>query len=83
MSENEPLLLTVREAAKVLRIGKGTAYALAAEGLIPVLRVGRRILVPREALLRWIQGQGDAFLKSVSGASVASTSPDLRIEGER
>ena len=82
MAENEPLLLTVRETAKVLRIGKGTAYALAAEGLIPVVRLGRRILVPRAALLRWIEGHGEAFLKSVSGPSVASTSPNLRIEAE-
>lgn len=82
MGESEPLLLTVREAAKVLRIGKGTAYTLAGEGLIPVLRVGRRILVPREALLRWIESHGEAFLKSVSGPSVSSTSADRVIEGE-
>lgn len=80
MAESKPLLLTVREAAKLLRVGKGTAYELAAEGLIPVLRVGRRILIPREALVRWIEGQGEAFLRNVSGPSVWSTEEHLGSE---
>lgn len=51
----EPALLTVREMAAFLRIGKDLAYALAREGRVPVLRLGRRIVVPREALARWIE----------------------------
>lgn len=83
MAEREPLLLSVREAAKLLRVGKGTAYNLAAEGLIPVLRVGRRILVPREALLRWIESQGENFLRNVAALSVCSTGEEEQGDGEK
>ena len=52
-----PDFLTVEEAARVLRIGRTSAYALAAryeetdgaEGL-PVVRVGRLLRVPRARL---------------------------------
>jgi len=46
------LTLTVAEAAKVLGIGRNTAYAAAQRGDIPTIRVGRRILVPRAGLER-------------------------------
>jgi excisionase family DNA binding protein len=49
-------VLTVEEAAAVLRISRGAAYdaarlwrATRAEGL-PVIQIGRRLLVPRTAL---------------------------------
>ncbi len=42
--------LTVAEAAQVLGIGRSAAYAASRAGQIPVLRVGRRLLVPRAAL---------------------------------
>lgn len=38
--------LTVEEAAKVLGIGRGSAYAAAHDGTLPVKHVGRRLLVP-------------------------------------
>jgi len=49
-----PLLLSVREAAHLLGIGRDSAYALIREGRLPALRIGRRILVPRAALERWV-----------------------------
>jgi excisionase family DNA binding protein len=41
-----PLTLTVEQAAKVLGIGRSTAYELVHTGAIPSLRLGRRIVVP-------------------------------------
>ncbi len=45
------LTLTVEEAAQLLGISRGSAYAAARAGDIPAIRVGRRLLVPRHALL--------------------------------
>lgn len=47
--------LTVEEAARCLGIGRSGAYAAARAGEIPVIRVGRRLLVPRAALDRWLE----------------------------
>jgi len=56
-----PEVLTVEEAAVVLRIGRGAAYELTRlwretggrEGL-PVVRLGRTLRVPRAALKRML-----------------------------
>ena len=48
MNDNDHrLTLTVEEAAKLLGIGRSTAYELVHTGAIPSLRLGRRIVVPR------------------------------------
>jgi excisionase family DNA binding protein len=50
----EPLTLTIPQVAALLGISRNTAYELAArnELPVPVLRLGRRVLVPRESMLR-------------------------------
>jgi excisionase family DNA binding protein len=45
-----PAVLTVEEAAKLLRIGRSAAYEAARRGDIPVIRVGRLLRVPRHRL---------------------------------
>lgn len=42
--------VTVTEAAKILGISRGSAYEAARTGQIPVIRVGRRLLVPTAPL---------------------------------
>ena len=57
-----PELLTITEAAELLRISRTTAYAEAkrfertGHGL-PVIRVGRSLRAPREQLRRLIAGE--------------------------
>lgn len=46
--------LTVEEAAKALGIGRNTAYEGVRTGTIPVVRIGRRMLVPRSALQKML-----------------------------
>ncbi len=46
-----PLVLTVEEAAEVLRISRGSAYEAIRANEIPHVRIGRTIRVPRHALL--------------------------------
>jgi excisionase family DNA binding protein len=53
----ERLLISAREAALLLGIGRDTAYALIREGRLPALRIGRRILVPKAALEQWVLDQ--------------------------
>ena len=45
-----PPVLTVPEAAKVLRLGRNSLYQAIREGEIPVIRIGRRLLIPRARL---------------------------------
>jgi excisionase family DNA binding protein len=42
---------SVDEAAKVLGIGRSTAYAAAHDGSLPTLRLSHRLLVPTAKLL--------------------------------
>ena len=51
------LLLTVSEAARVLRISRNLAYELVARGELPAVRLGRVIRVPRHGLEQWIARQ--------------------------
>lgn len=63
---HEPEVLTVEEAAAILRIGRSSAYALARkyratggrEGL-PVIELGRHLRVPRSGLRRLLDGDID------------------------
>jgi excisionase family DNA binding protein len=57
-AQDEPQTLTVEEAARILRIGRTAAYALAREWRatngrsgLPVLELGRTLRVPRTALM--------------------------------
>lgn len=47
---SEPLVLTIEEAARALRIGRSAAYEAARRGELPAVRIGRSLRVPRRAL---------------------------------
>jgi excisionase family DNA binding protein len=55
MNSNESLVLTVGEAARLLRLSKTTTYDQIRQGSIPSIRMGKRILVPRAALMRMLE----------------------------
>lgn len=50
----ERLLLTVEEAAERLGIGRTLAWRLVRSGDLPVVRLGRCVRVPCQALEEWI-----------------------------
>jgi excisionase family DNA binding protein len=50
----ERLVLTVAEAGELLGISRAFAYELVARGELPVIRLGRRIVVPKAALLAMV-----------------------------
>lgn len=53
-------VLTVEEAAEVLRISRGLAYEAVRTGEIPSVRVGRRLLITKVALERLLGAHGSA-----------------------
>ena len=59
-TNEEALLYTVEEAAVRLRIGRGLAYEAARRGDIPAIRIGHRLLVPKAALERFLDGSRKA-----------------------
>jgi excisionase family DNA binding protein len=48
------LALTVTEASAVLGISRALAYELVARGELPSIRLGRRLVVPKVALLEML-----------------------------
>ncbi len=53
------LTVTMPEAAKLLGIGRNTAYEAARRGEIPIVRIGKRLLVPVSALDRLLDGSSE------------------------
>ena len=49
-----PVLLKVGEVAELLRTSPKAIYVMAERGQIPVVRIGRRLLIPRSALAQWL-----------------------------
>jgi len=53
--DGEPRVLTVVEAAHELRLCTQTIYDMARDGKIAVVRIGRRVLVPRASIDKLLQ----------------------------
>ena len=52
-----PLFLNAEMVAKVLGISISSAYELMHEASFPALRVGSRIVVPKEKFCQWVESQ--------------------------
>ncbi len=52
-----PLMLSVPEVAAVLGISRAGAYELVRSNGFPALKIGSRIVVPKEKFLGWIDTQ--------------------------
>lgn len=74
--EHLPLMLTVEETARVLRIGRNSAYEAVAGGSIPSIRIGRKIRVPRRALAAWIEDRDEH--RSLEPSTVSEAVQDPR-----
>jgi len=57
--EDLPLTLKAREAAEVLRISKSKVYELARTESFPAVRIGKRVVIPRDKLIQWINDQAE------------------------
>ena len=54
-SEELPLMLSVPEMAAALGISRAGAYELARSEGFPALRIGTRIVIPKDELREWIR----------------------------
>jgi excisionase family DNA binding protein len=51
----DKLVYNAHEVAKVLDIGMNKVYELISQGKIPYVRVGRKYIIPKEALENWLK----------------------------
>ena len=56
--KEESLTLTVNEVAHLLGLSRGAAYEAVHTGQIPSIRIGRRIIIPRVALIKMLEEAG-------------------------
>ena len=49
-----PLFLNAKTVAKVLGVSPSSGYELMHEPSFPVLRVGNRLVVPKEQFIQWV-----------------------------
>ncbi|WP_370812737.1 helix-turn-helix domain-containing protein [Butyricicoccus pullicaecorum] len=52
-----PLLLNVKQLADLLGVSDSSVYELIQEGGFPSLRIGKRIVIPKEELREWISAR--------------------------
>lgn len=55
--EVEKRLMSVKEASEVLAMSRFSVYELVRDGVLPAVRVGRRIRVVKSELDGWIERQ--------------------------
>jgi excisionase family DNA binding protein len=67
-ASEDRLVYTVAEAGELLGISRAFAYELVARGELPVVRLGRRRLVPKVALLALV-GAGGSPLAADPGSA--------------
>ena len=53
--DEPPLMLSVQEIAKVLGISKTSAYDLVKSKGFPVLKIGSRLIVPKDKFRKWVE----------------------------
>ena len=53
--EELPLFLNAKMVAQVLGIAPSRAYELMHESNFPVLKVGSRMVVPKEKFIQWVE----------------------------
>lgn len=53
--EELPLFLNAKLVAQVLGIAPSSAYELMHESNFPVLKVGSRMVVPKEKFIEWVE----------------------------
>lgn len=72
-------LLTLHEATETLRLGESMIYKIIGKGDLPVVRIGRRVLVRRQDLEAFIE----ARLEGAPVGAASGDQPPAAREGRR
>jgi excisionase family DNA binding protein len=66
MMSNECKTVSVEEAGRILGYSRNTAYDAVQRGELPVIRLGRKIRVPKVALEQMLEGAGRAPQREIA-----------------
>jgi len=55
----ERMTMTVSDLQQAMGIGRNAAYDLVNRADFPKVRVGKKIVIPRDAFLRWLDRQAN------------------------
>jgi excisionase family DNA binding protein len=69
---------TLDEVAALLRVSRGSAYDAANRGEIPTIRIGKRLLVPDDALEKMLSGETLIRQQVSKPAKSKATTPPKR-----
>ena len=50
-----PVMMTIQELARFLRVSRNTAYSFVNTGVIPSIKIGRQTRIYREDVIRFVQ----------------------------
>ena len=73
---DDRLVFTVTEAGELLGISRAFAYELVARGELPVIKLGRRRLVPKIALLALVRAGGSPLAAGSASATDSESNSD-------
>ena len=62
-NHNNKLCYSVKEAASAIGLSTRTIGKLVKSGLLPVVRVGKRVLIPAEAIQSWLVAESTKSIK--------------------
>jgi excisionase family DNA binding protein len=75
-----PTVLTVEEAGRLLNLGRSAAYDAVKRGELPVLRFGRRLVVPTARVLAMLGLDPERDKGAPAGAPVDQLDPAAAAE---
>ena len=55
--EKMPFSLNANQVAEILGVARNTAYTLMQSEGFPTIHIGRRLVVPKDKLLQWMDDQ--------------------------
>jgi excisionase family DNA binding protein len=81
---NASSTLTVDEAREIIgvaRISRGALYNAITKNEFPHVKLGKRILIPRAALMRWLGAEAVGNLQEAPGVARGRSTPECELAG--